>query len=266
MFCPNCGTELPDRSAFCSNCGVKIGVAQPQQSQQYQQQQAPVQKKPAYLKPALIIAGILILVFVIRPIIAKMLDDGTEVVYKPNQKPDSTTSVSVSQTQASAVVTKTAADYMTSELPRPGDFEWYYNRDTNETDLVPDGAVPIKDVFLISGGWKCLQIRRPATEPYTCYWNMDLQITGNTVSATQYWSGWLNEDGTFEDGSQGNSNKYAGNIDQLMVMDLKDVYGNVFTIIQWYEYEGKQYAIGSYNCVFPSDENDPVGLIAMYRP
>ena len=27
MFCPNCGTQLPDGSAFCSNCGTKIASA-----------------------------------------------------------------------------------------------------------------------------------------------------------------------------------------------------------------------------------------------
>ena len=27
MFCPNCGTKLPDGAAFCSNCGNKIQAA-----------------------------------------------------------------------------------------------------------------------------------------------------------------------------------------------------------------------------------------------
>ena len=36
-------------------------------------------------------------------------------------------------------------------------------------------------------------------------------------------------------------NTYTGNIDKLAVMELKDDFGNDFTILQWYEYEGKQY-------------------------
>ena len=57
-----------------------------------------------------------------------------------------------------------------------------------------------------------------------------------------------------------------GKVKEPKYTELKDDFGNDFTILQWYEYEGKQYAIGTYNCVFPSDEGDPVGLIAMYRP
>ena len=25
MFCPNCGTKLPDDSKFCENCGTALG-------------------------------------------------------------------------------------------------------------------------------------------------------------------------------------------------------------------------------------------------
>ncbi|MBR0311016.1 MAG: zinc-ribbon domain-containing protein, partial [Oscillospiraceae bacterium] len=40
MFCPNCGTQLPDDSAFCENCGVRLGGAAPQPQQPaYQQPQ-----------------------------------------------------------------------------------------------------------------------------------------------------------------------------------------------------------------------------------
>ncbi|MBO5040355.1 MAG: zinc ribbon domain-containing protein [Clostridia bacterium] len=31
-ICPNCNTNLPDGSAFCTSCGTKIGTAAPQQA------------------------------------------------------------------------------------------------------------------------------------------------------------------------------------------------------------------------------------------
>ena len=31
MFCPNCGTSLPDGTKFCPNCGANL--AQPEQPQ-----------------------------------------------------------------------------------------------------------------------------------------------------------------------------------------------------------------------------------------
>ena len=41
MFCPNCGMQIPDNSAFCSNCGAKFDTApqppQPIQQVQYSQ-------------------------------------------------------------------------------------------------------------------------------------------------------------------------------------------------------------------------------------
>ncbi len=28
MFCPNCGTQIPDNSVFCKNCGTRVGAVQ----------------------------------------------------------------------------------------------------------------------------------------------------------------------------------------------------------------------------------------------
>lgn len=46
MLCPKCGTQIPDDSTFCPNCGAQLGAAQPQvQRPAYQQQpQAPSQQ------------------------------------------------------------------------------------------------------------------------------------------------------------------------------------------------------------------------------
>ena len=45
MFCPHCGTSLPDGSGFCTQCGTRIGAQgaaqQPGNGYGYQQQQQP---------------------------------------------------------------------------------------------------------------------------------------------------------------------------------------------------------------------------------
>ena len=54
MFCPNCGTQLPDEAAFCGNCGTRINnqpAPQPYQAQPYQAQptsMGPDQMYPPY--------------------------------------------------------------------------------------------------------------------------------------------------------------------------------------------------------------------------
>ena len=62
MFCPNCGTQLPEEAAFCGNCGTRVNnrpapqpyqeqpyQAQPYQPQTYQAQ--PYQPQPAPMSP-----------------------------------------------------------------------------------------------------------------------------------------------------------------------------------------------------------------------
>jgi hypothetical protein len=46
MFCPNCGTQLPDEAAFCGNCGTRINN-QPA-PQPYQAQPAPMNPDQMY--------------------------------------------------------------------------------------------------------------------------------------------------------------------------------------------------------------------------
>ncbi len=79
MFCPNCGLNLPEGSAFCANCGAHVAVdeappqSQPQVQNEFQEQYRP----PIYAKPkkktakmvgviasaAVVIAVALILIF-----------------------------------------------------------------------------------------------------------------------------------------------------------------------------------------------------------
>lgn len=51
MFCKNCGADIPEGSAFCGNCGMKV-EAQPAQPEQPVQPEQPAQpEQPQYTQP-----------------------------------------------------------------------------------------------------------------------------------------------------------------------------------------------------------------------
>ena len=47
MFCPNCGTQLPDEAAFCGSCGTRLNV-QPAPQPAPQPQEDPAYPQPSY--------------------------------------------------------------------------------------------------------------------------------------------------------------------------------------------------------------------------
>ena len=51
MFCENCGTQIPDQSAFCPNCGTPVTQKAPEASAPMQPA-APQQTAPVYQKAA----------------------------------------------------------------------------------------------------------------------------------------------------------------------------------------------------------------------
>ena len=155
--------------------------------------------------------------------------------------------------------------YTTYELPGEADFDWFFNRSTGTINAsVPQGAELITDPDLLFGGWKCFIMRKPNTAPIRQYWSLDLSIFESEVACDQFWSGQVENGGTFQDLSQANSNPLFGVIDQNCVMDLKDDYGSTLSIIQWYSYNGRQYGIGTYECGW--DQEDSMGLAAVCRP
>jgi hypothetical protein len=56
MFCPHCGTELPDGSQFCGKCGSRLNAAAPTQANTYGAYAAPA-PAPKSKKPIAIIAA-----------------------------------------------------------------------------------------------------------------------------------------------------------------------------------------------------------------
>ena len=164
MFCPNCGTQVPDGSAFCQNCGANLAAAQqPVQQPQYQQTQQPQQQYPYAPQQAqpkeksklplivgTVVAAVLLFSVVI-PAIRNALDDGEEVQYRPNQITDVTVTPSIgtpsggsasggslldvgggtasggSPASSTPTGAQTAASYSTDDLPAEADFSWFYD-------------------------------------------------------------------------------------------------------------------------------------------
>jgi len=80
MFCPNCGSNLPEGTVFCGNCGAPQRTQQAAQQPQYQPpvqpQPAPVQPRrvqpQAQKSPLMTIAFILSLVLLVASVIAPL--------------------------------------------------------------------------------------------------------------------------------------------------------------------------------------------------
>lgn len=51
MFCPHCGKESPENSAFCVHCGTQLGVAPPQPQPSPYQPQPPMYSSPEHYQP-----------------------------------------------------------------------------------------------------------------------------------------------------------------------------------------------------------------------
>ena len=298
MFCQNCGSQIPDNSAFCPNCGAQLGAARQSQTSQYEQYER--QEKPGKTKKIILIVVAVIAIYGILQVVNSIVNkDEPPVDYRPNQIIDApsnsggtselppygsytgspwdvpaqtggttnaNTNTNTTPTQ-NTESTKTAADWSTDALPREADFDWFYDRATGKVNAnVPSGATAITDPSLLAGGWKVFILRTPTTKPYRQYWNMDMTVNGTDVEAVQYWSGVI-EDGEFKDWSGDSPNSFAGTFDRSgSDLMLKDLFGCDLTIYDWFEYNGAQYGVGTYYCVFPSDVDDPLGMVAFCRP
>ena len=270
MFCTNCGYQIPGDSAFCSNCGAQVSVtptvaqtAPPVQREQHQERKTRQKKTGKRIAVIILILVVLLFAFFVLLAVDRVVNrERPPANFQSGQKLDMAPTSLPSNAAA-----LTAADWSTDALPRESDFDWFYDHTTGDLHpQIPEGAVKITDPSLLAGGWKALVLRTPMSNPYPNYWNMNLTISGDAVDAVQYWSGTV-KNGIFEDASKGNPNSFKGTLDPgSLRLELTDVFGCELTILNWYEYNGAQYGIGTYNCVFPSDAEEPLGMAAFCRP
>ena len=71
MFCPKCGTQMPDDAEFCTKCGIKLPAGNAVQRSDSTQTDAPKNEDEKSSPLITIIAIVVIIVFVIvllRPI------------------------------------------------------------------------------------------------------------------------------------------------------------------------------------------------------
>ncbi len=276
MFCPKCGTQLPDGSRFCDHCGARLGSEEPSSRPE----------KSSGKKSWLPAAAGLVLIAVIGIFVSKYVlgqltgeDEPAEsrreaVTESPTPYPSSgAVSAESSGTEEAEWDEKWLLGegmteekwYGESSMSRTEDFLWFYNHEENTVNAeIPEAAEIIEDPGLLSGEWKCLIVRKPLSSPHREYWNLELSFSGSDVTCTQFWSGKAEGAGEFEDASSANSNPLAGTIDENGIMDLTDSFDNTFSIVEWYSYAGRQYGLGTYECVW--DGEDSMGFAAVCRP
>lgn len=207
MYCPECGTQLPNDSVFCGNCGVKIEVpAEPahrkpqkgkKKSPKKSRKKSPSMRSIVLLAAAVILTGILIVFFVKAqgtgenvgrtdrqsesfsaedsasgeteslPTVSAQTDPA--IPYETAKK--AVTGTSIENTAEKAVSSLSTADYA-----KATDFEWFLDCELSsgfEAGLVitnPGAVNGIQgnEAALLNGGWKAF-LSDTLTKPYNPY-------------------------------------------------------------------------------------------------
>ena len=128
---------------------------------------------------------------------------------------------------------------------------------------VPSDAVSISDPALLTGGWMASWFRNPVGAWQKEFANIDIVLDGTTVKVTQRWSELVGNDGSVTDASGGNPTEYSGSFNGEGWLDVTDDYGNHLVIVRFYEWNGKQYGIGSYDA---TADNGAGGFAVVFRP
>lgn len=293
MFCPNCGKQLPEGSAFCGACGAKLDAAPPVQPPP---QQASIQPQNKKAPRAAIIGVILVLValatalFILPGVLRREpVNVHREESPKPTEQtvptPAQPSDVGISsgsgdvlprQDQpeaaeppvqeprsggASDSAASVAAFYSTDEDAAALEFDWFL-------DLVlSDGAVfqemfidaeDVTDPALLEGGWKAYMRGNGENENDTeRYLHAELQSMDGNGKLTLRWHAvfFPSEGQSF---AEEGSDTFSGNWKDGQ---LTAVGPGSVKLDRFFAAKGKQYGYGTF--LWPSGEVD---YIALMRP
>ena len=276
MFCENCGSKIPDESAFCEECGTKIESSTSASIQNNTTKTYAPKKKPVGLIIGMIVVisaggffGIKMLNEKNNPTsgdnVFPSVSDGAAFpeILDASEKPKETSA----NTQKPENNYKDYRGYEEGENASIGDFFWF-TEDIKWEGLLPEGRTVIKDFDTISGYWKAYTETIPMfldEEEYKEWFNVEISGNANKATFTFHTKGFTGFDaqtGESYDISMKDGEKHNGNFSggELVVGDI-ETKGVEITIMQFYSFNGKQYALGEIEYISNEKQN-----IVLVRP
>lgn len=220
MFCPECGTRLPDDSVFCENCGAKLAPVK---------KASPAPKKvPKKNKPRLPVWSVVAAAGIAAAAIALIVSHGKEggngtglptgtvtaaqsssaktetaawdsesVIPEGENEPVTEDTTAAEPAQDSQGEPSAVSALSTDENADATDFEWFLDLELGDgtgagTVVTADAErVAGEDFFLLGGGWKAY-MSDTASKPYAPeterYFNVTLDTDGSAFTAVTNWN------------------------------------------------------------------------------
>ena len=276
MFCQKCGKQIDDNTKFCTSCGAPTEPSSPA-VQEYGQPRQASYVAPQKSNTALIITIIAAAFVIVAAIAAAVViltnkevppidDIQTEQSSQENSVPEEAdTAEEPPHEMTFEEAQGIAAGYSTSEHPQISDFDWYVP--SIGTGIAPgflQSATPITNHTLVEGGWKLAIIWDPQRVRNAYCWdvaNCDIwDLGGDSVSLNaKHYILYEPDPGYTTDFSNVPDDYYSGSWNGPSF--YVTIGGGSITINGFYEYNGKQYAIGS-----ATTQDGTAGEVALVRP
>lgn len=288
MFCPNCGTQLPDDAAFCGECGAKI----PQNRSDNQQEtprreprnsrREPIDNQTTgkgpdkkgdkkILKGALIFFAICALLIYLQPR-GGWFDDqdgaGNEIeridqpAYQDEVVPNNSDEAPYLDTEG---IEGIVSVYSTTERPDGEDYCLWYPDVVQSNYAYPSGSEKITDLDQLTDGWKVMLVYDvDGKKGYNRndLLNVDIDGAGSVIVAKFDWYAITIDDDCqmYEDEPDGTFHGIWENGKMKLQGDFLDQRNITIVVDKFWEKDDKQFGIGSFtfdnmNC-----------RIAMVRP